>query len=390
MYGIRWGVVPAAVALVAVMLGACTGGGSTGASKPPNSTASAANTTSGPPVQGALHGIILGNRNEPAPFGAQVVALDPQTGSSTQTRNFAGGDGADSSAQLTFDVNNVLPGYTFRADFNPAFTQIAATGPTHADHSSDAGFVDLHGDFHALTKSAQGGFGTVTARSAVGFDPSGNLWYVQSNADDGSNATYGYVDPATRTEHLVRDPSPAPGSAGVFFVDAGDGKYRPVQDSVTQNEVILPNGVGVLVDPVAVVSGEKRIYQVGPYQTLSPGSGENNFRVEPPGAGASMDIPVDSHRFLGFSDHQIWLGTVGDGAVSLRPLLADSNWTVGDRYGGMTISPDHTQVAFVAADPGGNMHLFVTPISGYKSQPNMLPGADQYLGDKSLLVDWLP
>jgi len=51
---------------------------------------------------GALHGIILGNKNEPAAFGAQLVALDPQTGSSTQTRDFVGG-GSDSSAQLTFD-----------------------------------------------------------------------------------------------------------------------------------------------------------------------------------------------------------------------------------------------------------------------------------------------
>lgn len=389
MYRIRWVVVPAAVALVAVTLGACTGGGTTGASKPPNSTASVAKTTSVPPTQAALHGIILGNRNEPAPFGAQLVALDPQTGSSTQTRNFAGGDATDSSAQLTYDTNDVLPGYTFRADFNPEFTQIAATGPKHADLSSDAGFVDLHGDFHALTQSAQGGFGTVTARRAVGFDPRGNLWFVQSNVDDGSNATYGYVDPATRTEHLVRDPSPGPDSAGVFFVDAGDGKYRPVQASIMLNEVILPNGVGVLVDPTALAQGD-RIYQVGPFLTLSLGGRENNFRGEPPGVTASMEIPVDSHRFLGFSDHQIWLGTLGHGVVSLRPLLADSNWTVGDRYGGMTISPDHKQVAFVATDPGGNMHLFVTPISGYKSQPKMLPGADGYLGRKSLLVDWLP
>jgi hypothetical protein len=315
------------------------------------------------------------------------VALDPQTGSSTQIRDFVGG-GSNSGAQLTFDVNNVLPGFTFRADFNPEFTEMAATGPTQADGSSAAGFVDMHGGFHALTPSAQGSFGTVTTKSAIGFDPSGNLWFVQSNADDGSNAKYGYVDPVTQAEHLVSKPSPIYGSAGVFFVDAGHGKYQPVDDGATPEEAFLPNGVGVLRDPNGLASGD-HVYQVGPFLTLSV-NGEDNFRGVPRGVVPWMEMPVDSHRFLGFTDHQIWLGTLGNGVVYQRPLLADSNWIVGDKYGGMTISPDHKQVAFVATDPGGNMHLFVAPLSGYKSQPRMLPGADRYLGNESLLVAWLP
>ncbi len=390
MYRMRWGAVPAAVAVAAVTLGACTGGGSTGASKPPSSTASAASAASVRPTQaapGALHGIILGNKNEPAAFGAQLVALDPQTGSSTQTRDFVGG-GSDSSAQLTFDDNEVLPGFTFRADFNPEFTEMAATGPKQADGSSAAGFVGVHEGFHALTQSAQGGFGTVTAKSAIGFDPSGNLWFIQSNADDGSNAKYGYVDPATRTEHLVRKPSPSGNSVGVFFVNAGHAKYQPVPDEATPEEVFLPNGVGVIRDPNGLAYGD-HVYQVGPYLTLS-GDGSDNYRGTPRGVVPWMEMPVDSHRFLGFTDHQIWLGTLDNSAVNLRPLLADSNWIVGDKYGGMTVSPDHKQVAFMATDPGGNTHLFTAPLSGYKSQPRMLPGADRYLGSESLLVAWLP
>src|SRR6202042_1789943 len=87
------------------------------------------------------------------------------------------------------------PSVAVRQAFNSDFTQMAASSPQQADGSQTAGVIPADRAYMPLT-STSGGFGQTLRKLALGFDPSGRLWYeIPANADTGKAASFGTVDP---------------------------------------------------------------------------------------------------------------------------------------------------------------------------------------------------
>ncbi len=379
----RW-LWPTTAAVAMAVLSACAGsGGPTAVPTPHNARTSHSSAAAQPSsaVPASLHGIVIGNE-----VGSDVVhleAVDSQTGAVMQKRTFSGG-GAD-LALTTFDR-----GLTWRQRFDAGFTRMVANGPDQSDGSRSAGYMTYQGGYSPVTTSP-GGYGTVLRYGAIGFDPgNGNLWFLSSPADGSGITEYGYVNLTTHLKHLLPNHDwssngmPDTISTEVYFVPDRHGQYEPVPTptGLDSEQVFLSGGPEVQRDPV------NDAYQVGPYLSLNVDSNDNYHARPIPSTGIPwMDVPVDSHRFLGHDveSHQIYIGRLDGAVVHLHPLLPDSNWTVGD----MVVSPDRTQVAFVSTDPGGESHLFVTSLSANGAQPRMLPGSDAGLSHSSRLLAWI-
>ena len=144
----------------------------------------------------ALHGIVLAI--ETGQDTVELEALNPATGASTATRTFAGG-----TATLAVDPSD--PGYVWRQAFNQDLTEMAATGPQAADGSTSAGYVSDQGGYTALTASTSGGYGTPLQKTAIGFNPrTGDLWYQTPQGNGGPYGHFGYVNPVSRVDTLLK------------------------------------------------------------------------------------------------------------------------------------------------------------------------------------------
>jgi hypothetical protein len=352
----------ALVALAAAGLCACgSSGGGSAASAPPTKPAGHHSTAApAPPANGALHGIVLAS--QPTAGTVELQALSPATGELGASRTFAGG-----SATLVFGSGGA--GYQARQTFNSDFTEAAASGPQASDGSSNAGEVNAHGAYKPLTAGTSGGYGTTLTKAALGFDPEGNLWYYAS--DSGSFAAYGYVTPAGKDVLLKNHDWSANGmpdtlAQQAYFVPDGHGHYGPYPTLGASDSVFLPGGPEVRRDSV------NDAYMVGKPLTLQVTGTDTPTTGVPPFGLPFMALPVDSHRFLAVgpnsADTQLYVGAVVGGKVHLRPLLPESNRTVGD----MVVSPDGSQVAFVSTDAGGSSQIYTTSLSSKGNQPKLL------------------
>ena len=340
----------------------------THASKPASPPAS-------PVADASLHGIILAV--EPSSNTLQLEALSPATGAVTATRTFAGG-----SATLAFDPQD--PGFVWRQAFNQNLTEMAATGPQAADGSTSAGFVDDHGAYTALTASTSGGYGTPLQKTAISFNPgTGDLWYQTPQGNGSSGGQFGYVNPATRADTLVKNSSGFQnGMIGgyndrVYF---GANGYGPVDIAAVPSSAYLSGGIEVDRDPV---NNAYQIARDGKVTTMTPDTRMSPSNIDVPW----MKLPIDATRFLASDtgNQQLYVGTVSRGVVHVRALLPASSRTVGEAV----VNPAHTMVAFVSST-GSENQLYVTSLTAGASQPVLLGSFDASLGSAYGLIAWIP
>jgi len=317
-----------------------------------------------------LHGIVVADN---LGSSVQLRAVDPQTGAVTATHSFAGGVG------------------TSRQAFNADFTAMAATGPQESDGSTTVGVLTM-GGYEPLT-SPPTSFGVVNRKQAIGFDPNGNLWFLQSQPD-GSDQMYGYVEKAgdlSLQNHKVvwrighdwsANGMPSSLADQATLVPVAPNRYEPIPTLATTDWLYLPSGKTELQRDTVMDQ-----YQVGKPLTLTTASMHDVATSGVPHSGLPrFATAVDSQWFLGLdtNGNQLYLGTVKDySSVSLTPLLPANNWTVHK----VVVSPDLGQLAFTASEPnGGPTHLFVAPLRG--GQPHDLNfGGD--LSPDSNLAAWL-
>ena len=130
---------------------------------------------------GSLHGIILGIDGDTS---VKLEALDPGSGQVTSVREFPTGQAAEEPLSLH------SRGAEARQAFNSGLP-LSATGQ-QSDGSQAAGYLNITGQFHALTASPSGFTNPVT-NTALAFNPvTGRLWYQSS---DGNKTWYESVDP---------------------------------------------------------------------------------------------------------------------------------------------------------------------------------------------------
>jgi hypothetical protein len=306
----------------------------------------------------------------------RVEALDPTTGTMSQSGTFMGGN-----ASLAFD--NSDPGFVWRQAFNSSFTEMAASGPQEADGSSNAGVVTYQGGYRQLTASTSGSYGGQLKKYAIGFNPgTGDLWYM---TDQGK---YGYVSHTTGKDTVLKSNAPQNGVIGgandrTYFVPKMQGTYVPIDILAHTDDVYLPGGPEVDRDPV------NDAYKIGNYNHITDMTPDIKTTGVPWNGLPWMAIPVDSHRFLATDNqtNELYVGAISGNTVHLHPLLPkNSNVALGD----MVASPDKTEVAFIGTNEGGQNHLYVASLSAYKSPPRELPQFDSNLGSAYGMLDWLP
>jgi hypothetical protein len=306
----------------------------------------------------------------------RVEALDPTTGTMSQSGTFMGGN-----ASLAFDNND--PGFVWRQAFNSSFTEMAASGPQEADGSSNAGVVTYQSGYRQLTASTSGSYGGQLKKYAIGFNPgTGDLWYM---TDQGK---YGYVSHTTGEDTVLKSNAPQNGVIGgandrTYFVPTTQGTYVPIDILAHTDDVYLPGGPEVDRDPV------NDAYKIGNYNHITDMTPDIKTTGVPWNGLPWMAIPVDSHRFLATDNqtNELYVGAISGNTVDLHPLLPEnSNVALGD----MVVSPDKTEVAFIGTNVGGQNHLYVASLSAYKSPPRELPQFDSNLGSAYGMLDWLP
>jgi hypothetical protein len=378
------GIAIALLAATGLVAGCGSSGGGTGQSRGPASGShSVKPSQKGAPnpkaeAEGSLHGIVLATMT--GQNTVQLQALSPATGAVTQTRTFTGG-----SASLALNTSD--PGFVWQQAFDRNFTKVAATGPQAADGSQSVGVVNDKGVYTPLTASTSGGYGTTLQKNAIGFNPgTGDLWYQtpQGNGSDGGQ--FGYVNLRTGRDTLIKNSSGFQnGVVGgendrVYFAPDGHGVYAPIDILAHTDQVYLPSGSEVQRD--AVDNG----YKVSWQDNANDMTPDTQITGMPWSGVPWMSIPVDSHRFLGteVNGNQLYVGILGKSVVNLRPLLPDSNRSVGE----IVVSPDHTQVAFVSTDAGGQNELFVASLSAIKGQPRQLSAFNGNLGEAYGLLAW--
>jgi hypothetical protein len=307
----------------------------------------------------------------------QLEALNPTTGAVTATRTFVGG-----SATLAFDPQD--PGFVWRQAFNQNLTEMAATGPQATDGSTSVGFVNEQGTYTPLTASTSGGYGTPLQKTAIGFNPkTGDLWYQTPQGNGSSGGQFGYVNPATRADTLLKNSTGFQNGVIGGYNDRayfGSNGWGPVDIASVPSTVFLANGIEVDRDPVNnayQVARDGKVTGMTPDTRLSPSS------IDVPW----MRFPIDTTQFLASdgNNQQLYVGTVGHGAVRLRALLPNSSRTVGEAV----INPSHTMVAFISS-VGSENQLYETSLSAPMSQPRLLAGFNGNLGSAYGLIDWLP
>ncbi|HEY6275421.1 MAG TPA: hypothetical protein VIX86_03745 [Streptosporangiaceae bacterium] len=332
----------------------------------PASPAAAASTS--------LHGIILAT--QPSSNTIELEALNPATGAVTATRTFAGG-----SATLAYDPQD--PGYVWRQAFNRGLTEMAATGPQASDGSTSAGFVNDQGIYTPLTASTSGGYGTPLQKAAIGFNPmTGDLWYQTPQGNGSSGGQFGFVNPATHVDTLVKNSSGFQNGVIGGYNDRvyfGADGYGPVDIGAVPYSVFL-GGMQVERDPV---NNAYQIARDGKVSVMTPDTRLSPSSVDVPW----MKLPIDATQFLAAdtSNQQLYVGTLGHKVVDLQPLLPVSSRTVGDAV----VNPAHTVVAFVAT-AGSQTQLYEASLSAHMGQPRLLASFNANLGGAYGLIDWVP
>ncbi len=343
---------------------------SAGPKPPATSQAGSAPAAAG----GSMHGIVLAI--ETGQNTIELEALDPATGAITATRTFAGG-----SATLAVDPSD--PGYVWRQAFNQDLTELAATGPQAADGSTSAGYVSDQGGYTALTASTSGGYGTPLQKTAIGFNPrTGYLWYQTPQGNGAPYGHFGYVNPVSRVDTLLRHSRGFQnGAVGglndrVYF---GANGYGPIDIADDPYAVYLTSGIEVAIDQV------NNGYQIGRDGKVHQSTRDTRFT--PRGLTVPwMKLPVDASQFLATNQsNQLYLGTLGQHVVRLRALLPASSRTVGDAV----VNPAHTMIAFVSS-AGAQSQLYVLSLTAPGSQPQLLGSFNGDLGAGYGLIDWLP
>ena len=328
-----------------------------------------------PVADASLHGIILAV--ESSSNTLQLEALNPATGAVTATRTFAGG-----SATLAFDPQD--PGFVWRQAFNQNLTEMAATGPPAADGSTSAGFVNAQGAYTALTASTSGGYGTPLQKTAISFNPeTGDLWYQTPQGNGSSGGQFGYVDPATRADTLLKNSSGFQNGVIGGYNDRvyfGANGYGPVDIAAVPSSAFLSSGVEVDRDPV---NNAYQIARDGKVTTMTADTRMSPSNIDVPW----MKLPIDATRFLASDtgNQQLYVGTVGRRVVRVQPLLPASSRTVGEAV----VNPGRTMVAFFSST-GSENQLYVTSLSGGTSQPALLGSFNASLGSAYGLIDWIP
>ena len=348
----------AVLAGVMVLAAGCSAGGGKRASAQSAaaapSTSGAATTAAGAPKADEFTGIVVAHCDQPT---VTLYAFDPNTTMAEGTvREFT--VGADS--KWVGCMSHVQTGL-FRQQFNAAMDKMAVSF-SGQDGGGHVGYVQADtGSVVDLTPSKSDDYAGITpAQSAPVFNPvTGALWYF----DEKSTKHYGWYDPAGPGKPHEQS------VLGKYFADMQPRAFYFSSDGTTafagedQYGPVTPDGKHeVYNDP-----------QDG-FHVVQPGQPEHYSELYP-----SLSLPanakaprcepvtwVDDTTFLCVGDgttgqpRGLYKMTISGKRLTQVPLLPESeNIPVSP-----VVSPDRTQVAFLAGGTGNSIDLYKVSLNG--------------------------